>query len=301
MPRYGLGVTVGQVIDILTFHLKTKITSGGLMQAWQRMAEVLTPWYEQIGEDARRSSHLHADETGWRVSGATWWLWCFCNDNNCYYMIDRSRGSPALQKFFTEAFDGVLITDFWAAYWSVEAADRPFCLPHLLRDVVGVDLRDDSPCWKAFSKRLRRLVKDGIRLSTRRREFSAEVYEQRCQRLDRRLRDLAEGVYESADARRLAKRMVKHRDHMFAFLDYDDVTFDNNFGERMIRPAVIIRKNSQSNRSERGAATQAILMSIFRTLRLRGLDPIKTIVDAMRTYVATGQLPPLPEQATANG
>ncbi len=62
----------------------------------------------------------------------------------------------------------------------------------------------------------------------------------------------------------------------------------------MIRPAVIIRKNSQSNRSERGAATQAILMSIFRTLRLRGLDPIKTIVDVMHTYVATGQLPPLP-------
>jgi len=299
--HYGLGVTVGQVIDILAYHLKTKITPGGLLNSWQRIAEVLTSWYEQIGEDARRSSHLHADETGWRVNGATWWLWCFCNDNNCYYMIDRSRGSPALQKFFTEAFDGVLITDFWAAYWSVEAADRQFCLPHLLRDVVGVDQREDSPCWKAFSKRLRRLVKDGIRLSARRREFSAEVYEQRCRRLDKRLVELAEGEYESADARRLAKRMFKHQNHIFTFLDYEDVTFDNNFGERMIRPAVIIRKNSQSNRSARGAASQAILMSIFRTLRLRGLDPIKTIVDAMRTYVATGQLPPLPTRIAADG
>ncbi len=189
----------------------------------------------------------------------------------------------------------------WAAYWSVETADRQFCLPHLLRDVVGVDQREDSPCWKAFSKRLRRLVKDGIRLSTRRREYSTEVYEQRCHRLDKRLVELAEGEYESADARRLAKRMFKHQNHIFTFLDHEDVTFDNNFGERMIRPAVIIRKNSQSNRSERGAATQAILMSIFRTLRLRGLDPIKTIVDVMRTYVATGQLPPLPTKIAANG
>jgi len=62
--HYGLGVTVGQVMDILAYHLKTRITSGGLINAWQRMAEVLTPWYEQIGEDARHSSHLHADETG---------------------------------------------------------------------------------------------------------------------------------------------------------------------------------------------------------------------------------------------
>ena len=34
----------------------------------------------------------------------------------------------------------------------------------------------------------------------------------------------------------------------------------------MIRPAVVLRKNSQSNRSKKGAATQAVLMSVYRTL-----------------------------------
>ena len=64
---------------------------------------------------------------------------------------------------------------------------------------------------------------------------------------------------------------------------------------------MIIRKNSQSNRSQRGAATQAILMSVYRTLKLRGLDPAKTIATALRHYLLTGQLPPLPSPATANG
>ena len=41
---------------------------------------------------------------------------------------------------------------------------------------------------------------------------------------------------------------------------------DNNHAERTIRPAVIIRKNSYGNRSQRGADCQAVLMSIFRTL-----------------------------------
>jgi transposase len=112
--HYGLGVTIDQIIDILSYHLQTKLTSGGLIDAWRRLSEILVVWYEQIAEEAKNSAYLHADETGWRINGQGCWLWCFTNDRNCYYMIDRSRGSPALQQFFTEEFEGVLITDFWS-------------------------------------------------------------------------------------------------------------------------------------------------------------------------------------------
>jgi len=61
------------------------------------------------------------------------------------------------------------------------------------------------------------------------------------------------------------------------------------------------RKNSQSNRSEKGAASQAILMSIYRTLKLRGHNPIATVSKALRTYVQTGILPSLPKAIVADG
>jgi len=77
-------------------------------------------------------------------------------------------------------------------------------------------------------------------------------------------------------------------------LDYTDVPFENNFAERQTCLAVILRKSSQSNRSERATATQAVLMGVYRTLKLRGLTPTKTIADALKTYLTTGQLPPLP-------
>ena len=83
--------------------------------------------------------------------------------------------------------------------------------------------------------------------------------------------------------------------------DYPEIAFENNFAERMIRPAVILRKNSQSNRSDRGARTQAVLMSIYRTLRLRGHDPLQTIAESLRTYLQTGTLPPLPPATIADG
>jgi transposase len=298
--HYGLGVTIGQVRDILGSHLHTDITAGGLLDGWQRLAQTMFPWYEQIGREARAGAVLHADETGWRVDGDTYWLWCFCNHRCCYYMIDESRGLPALQKFFIEAFAGTLVTDFWGPYDSVCTGDNQRCLPHLLRELFKVDEQNDSAEWKAFSKQLKRLVRDSIRMK-KREDFTPERYASRIRLIHRRLCTLADARYVDADADRLGTRISKYRDQLFTFLDTPGVPPDNNHGERQIRPAVIIRKNSLCNRSEQGAATQAILMSIYRTLKLRGVDPTKAIAQALRTLLQTGTLPPLPVENLADG
>ena len=298
--HYGLGVTIGQVRDILASHLHTDITAGGLLDGWRRLAEALWPWYQQIAQEAKAGAVLHADETGWRVDGQGHWLWCFANQRCCFYLIDQSRGAPALQKFFTEAYEGTLVSDFWAAYDNVWTADRQKCLPHLLRELIKVDERNGDLEWKAFSKQLKRLIRDGLRLH-KRKDFTPQRYASRIGLINRRLWKLADAVYQDADARRLGERISKYRDYLFTFLDTPGVPPDNNHGERMIRPAVIIRKNSLCNRSEQGAATQAVLMSIYRTLKLRGLDPTKTIADALRVFLKTGTLPSLPVENAADG
>jgi len=290
--HYGLGVTLDQLIDILQFHLQTRLSAGGLIATWQRLAEILTPWYEQLAQEARQSAYLHADETGWRVRGQTCWLWCFANGQVCYYLIDRCRGSPVLQQFFGEAFEGILLHDFWTAYESIDVADRQYCLVHLLRELEKVDQHNTSAEWQAFAKTLRRLIRDGIRLR-KRPDFTPQRYQRRILRLGRRLDAFIATEADDPDARRLLKRLRRTGDHIFTFLDYPEIPYENNHAERMIRPAVILRKNSQSNRSDRGAGTQAVLMSIYRTLRLRGQDPLRTIADALRTYLQTGHLPPL--------
>ncbi len=302
--HYGLGVTIGQTRDILASHLHATVTAGGLLDAWGRMAAALRPWYEQVAEQLRGTACLHADETGWRVDGQTHWLWCFCDTQSCLYLIDRSRGGPALRRFFTEAFAGTLVTDFWAAYEQVAADDRQYCLVHLLRELEKVDERNRSLAWAAFAKLLRRLVRDGIRLR-KRSDFTPERYRSRISLVNRRLNRLADdaaaGLYADPDARRLGERISRHRDHLFTFLDKVEVPFDNNHAERQIRPAVILRKNILCNRSPAGADTQAVLMSIFRTLKLRGLDATKTIASALRELLQTGTLPPLPVETVADG
>jgi transposase len=293
--HHGLGSTLSQIVETFNYHLQTPVSQGGLVEMWHRLAEVLTPWYEQLKKDALSSAVLHGDETGWRVNGRTHWLWCFGNSEVTYYMINRSRGSPAINEFFQEYFDGVLITDFWAAYNAVSCADRQMCLVHLLGELKKVAMyKDSSGDWAAFSKKLKRLVHDSIRLWKRREQLDQQLYTHRRELIELRLRGLIEAQWDNSQARRLRDRLDRYEDYLFTFLDKPYVPFDNSHAERSIRPAVIMRKNSYSNRSDKGARTQSTLMSIFRTLKQRNANPISTIEQALRQYIQTGNLPPLP-------
>ena len=299
--HYGLGNTLSQIVEIFNHHLQIKLTSGGLIQMWYRLQVILFAWYLQIQAEAMKSAVLHADETGWRVNGKTHWLWCFSTSELTYYMIDRSRGSPALMKFFREEFNGTLVSDFWGAYNAVVCRKRQMCLVHLLRDLEYVEsYRCVDKNWAAFAKKLRRLVGDAIRL-WRREEVEAAEFASRRNRLDVRLVAMIETQWQHKEARRLVKRLRRHCKELFTFLDEEGVPFDNNHAERAIRPAVLIRKNSYNNRSRRGADAQAVLMSVYHTLKQRGHHPIDTIVKAIESYLTTGILPPLPAQSTTDG
>lgn len=297
--HYALGNTLSQIVEVFNFHMQLKISEGGLVQMWYRLQEVLFAWHEQIRQEALESAVLHGDETGWRTDGKTNWLWCFTTRFLTFYMIDRSRGSPALAKFFIQEFAGTLITDFWGAYNAVACAARQTCLVHLLRELEHTEkYKSAGKHWPKFAKKLRRLIGDAIRLWRRKGEISPKTYASRRHRLDSRLAEMIEATWKDTNAQRLVKRLRRHQNDLFTFLDQEGVPFDNNHAERSIRPAVILRKNSYGNRSQHGADCQAVLMSVFRTLKQRGHDPIRTTIDAVASYLGTGKLPPLPKTAS---
>jgi transposase len=292
--HYGLGQTLDHLVEVFNVHLHFKLTAGGLVQQWYRLQEVLYPWYEEIHRQALDSAVLNADETGWRVNGKGHWLWCFTTPRLTCYLIDRRRGRAAVARFFRKAFRGTLVTDFWGPYNAVVCGARQVCLAHLLRDLEHVErYKSPSRQWPEFAKKLRRLVRDGIRLS-RWEDRTLPEYARRRERLHARLDELINVPWKDKQARRLLKRFRRHRHDLLTFLNDAAVPFDNNAAERAIRPAVIIRKNSNGNRSERGADAQAVLMSVYRTLKQRGHDPLTAIINGLSEYLKTGKLPSLP-------
>jgi len=155
--------------------------------------------------------------------------------------------------------------------------------------------------WPEFYRRLRRLIRDGMRLKKEKQDLGQEVYERRKVRIRKRLDEFIDQGWKEKHARRLQKRLRRHREELLTFLDHEEVPPDNNAGERGIRPAVLIRKNSYANGSEKGAQTQATLMTILHTLKVRGHNPLQVLVVALKAYWHSGQLPPLPTKITAEG
>jgi len=298
--HYALGTTLSQIIAVLSSHLSFEISEGGLVEMWHRLAKILDEWYEQIASEARSSAVLHADETGWRVNGKTKWLWCFTSKELTCYFINKSRGSPALLEFMGETFAGTLITDFWSAYNRIACESRQYCLAHLFREIDKVDTSNKSDEWKAFRKKLTRLLNDALSLN-RPDGVSEDSWDSRYARLLDRLHVMIRESGNDPDVRRLCARLGKYENGIFTFLLDKDIDHTNNRAEREIRPAVVMRKVIQQNRSDKAAHTQEVLMTVYRTLKLRGHDPLKTVVNSLSIYLETGKLPALPERKLSNG
>jgi hypothetical protein len=76
---------------------------------------------------------VHVDETRVRIRGATGYVWVFTNSHEVVYLYSESREADILVKVM-EGFQGVLVSDFYSAYDSVDCPQQK-CLVHLLRDL----------------------------------------------------------------------------------------------------------------------------------------------------------------------
>jgi hypothetical protein len=90
------------------------------------------------------------------------------------------------------------------------------------------------------------------------------------------------GEQRDPDNARLVKLLRKHRQQLLTFLYVEGLQPTNNAAERAIRPAVLVRKISAGNRSDRGASTHAVLTSIIRTCQQQGRDFLGTAVELLR-------------------
>lgn len=188
--HYLVGVSVNNIVKILSVVCRFKISAGGLTQAWVKLAQLLEPAYNHIGDKISQSGVLSADETGWRLSGITHWPWCFTTKTLCYYLITKSRGSPVVRDVLGSVFKGILICDFWGAYNKIYALAKQRCFYHLFTELAKVDKSNKSSSWKSFRKTLSRLLKDALRLSQRKAQLTSEQYCSRKKRLYQRLEQI---------------------------------------------------------------------------------------------------------------
>ena len=91
-----------------------------------------------------------------------------------------------------------------------------------------------------------------------------------------------EGGWQENQARRLAKRLVRHGRELTHFLRHPEVPGTNNAAERALRPAVVARKISGGNRSQANADAESVLRSILTTLHQQHKPLLETLKKLLR-------------------
>ena len=125
--------------------------------------------------------------------------------------------------------------------------------------------------------------------------LSDDQYLPRLNRLESELDQLAKAQYDEPNARRIAKRLLKHQSELTAFLWIKDLDPTNNAAERALRPQVVARKISGGSRSKAGAVAWARLASIMRTATQQNQKILDTIRSMLIAAWSSRRPPALPD------
>jgi transposase len=297
--RAHLGISLGKTRDLLHDFFGLTASRAGLLGHLRWGGALFAPVVDELLELLRRSPVVGGDETGWRIDGQTAWAWCFRDPRLALFLIDRHRSRDVITRVLGESFAGTLVSDFYAAYNGLGCAKQR-CLVHLLRELAK--LREELP-WqsvRAFIQPLMDLFRDALQVGKDRGRQSAAAFARARQaildRFDELLLTTRTGQPECL---RLWRRLAKHCDELFTFLNDPRVPADNNGSERDIRSLAAARNDGGTHRAEWSAAAFARLKSIIVTGMKNGVRFIHYGIEVVRAKLR-GERLPLPLAAAPN-
>jgi len=252
------GLTVRKTCAVLRELFQLRLSPGGLTQALARVAKKLEPAYQNLLARLRAGPYVHSDETSWWVGGPGYWLWVFANRRTTVYQVAKGRGRAIVAEALGEKFTGVLVSDCLATYDDINPRQQK-CYSHHLKAIKQAGeghpsaWLDDVRGVLLEAMELKRQLLSSVDRTCRQAELTAQVQKLLAQPRPTNLEE------------KVRRRLERHQDHLFTFLEVEEVDATNNLAERQLRPAVIARKVSCGNKTPRGAHTWEILASLAAT------------------------------------
>lgn len=264
---------------LLTLHGVT-ISIGEIVELLHRLKEQMQPHLDALKAEIRASPAVQVDETGWREDGLNGSIWAVSTPSLRYYEYHHSRGGEVVKTLIGKNFEGVLGSDFYAAY-NIHQGLHQRCWVHYLRDVH--DLKEKYPhdeqllSWATSVKAIYDEAIDWVeqgpdphaspRTQKRVRVAQQHAFEQQLWQV------CAPYVNTSTPMQTLCKRVETFLPELFVFVAIPGVPAHNHLAERSVRPLVVARKISGGTRSSKGSETRMGLASLFGTWMAQHLNP----------------------------
>lgn len=248
------------------------ISEGAICNILARAREPLLDATAAIEKVVLASPVVCSDETSVRVKGKNWWEWVFIGTLAVMHVIKPSRGKAVVTDLFGEFRPEVWVSDMLGSQKG-HGVEWQVCLAHLIRDAKYAIEDGDT----AFSAPFQLLLLRAMAIGKRRDGLKDTTLKQYLYDLDRRLDRIMAAVPIGEPGRKLRKRMLANRGHLFVFMTNRAVPYTNNVSERHLRPSVIFRKVTNGFRCEWGAETYAAFRSVVSTAKANGASVLDTV------------------------
>jgi predicted RecB family nuclease len=233
--------------------------------------------YKRLMEKLVAGNLIHADETEVHLKhGGKGYVWVFTNLEEVVFMYKPSREGTFLHDLLKD-FRGVLVTDFYAAYDSLNCPQQK-CLIHLIRD-FNQDIQGNP--WDEelkslavdFGNLLRAVVATIDQHGLKQRHLSKHRRD-----VERFFKSLDGLVLRSEVAEGYRKRLLKCQGRLFTFLDYDGVPWNNNNAEHAVKRFAYYREVADGLLTEAGLNQYLVLLSTYLTCKYKGVSFLKFLL-----------------------
>src|SRR3989339_852172 len=267
IQKYRLRLPLESISASLEIQYGLKIREGTIQKILHTLKKTFGSKYAELINEVRKNKIKYADETGWRIQGQNAWCWMFSSPDSVVYTIEETRGKGVPQRMLGNSPPGVLIRDDYAAYKKLDLPQQS-CWSHLLRNSrekaerenSSKEVRDLHATLKAIFSELSEIIPQ--KMFAKKRKEVHQIYKKKIQ-------VIIDTKYIAKDVQEIQTRITNQNTNLITAILYPGVPLTNNEAERNIRKMVVTRKISGGSRSDNGAATHAVNMSIIQTLALK--------------------------------
>ncbi|MFU8766009.1 MAG: IS66 family transposase, partial [Haliea sp.] len=278
------------------------VSRATLTQLSQRAIELLEPIHHAQLRHLLQSRVLAMDETPIRAGPSKkskgkmhqGWYWpVYGQDDEVSFLYSPSRGAEVVKDALGEHFEGVLVTDGYAAYGKY-AASRPAvtpanCWAHTRRQFERAKDAEPNAVAEVLEiigrlYMIEREIKDRQltgedKLAVRSNKSASVVdaFWQWCETQRKRM-----DLIPSNPLSKALKYAFERVEELQVFLGDPDVPIDTNHLERALRVVPMGRKNWLFCWTEVGARHVGVIQSLLTTCRLHGVNPYTYLVDVLQ-------------------
>ncbi len=275
-----------------------QLSSGTIANIVKECSSELLETELRIKQKLRRSSVIHADETGLRVEKKGQYIHVASDSRLTHYAYDSRRGRAAMDEIgILPKYRGTCVHDGWWSYDYYTKCRHALCGAHLLRELTFfAELSDGQDPWAEPLKELLLEIKEAVERvrDSGGKSLGGEQQASLTCRYDELVRQGLELNPEAArnalpvdglsgkPARNLLLRMQRKKQEVLRFMTDFCVPFDNNQAERDLRMVKLQQKVSGCFRSEEGARQFCRIRGYISTMRKQGRGVLQALDRACR-------------------